>query len=259
MSHPTTPPEPSKQPDPKLRPKPAGPPPATVKQPATRHWLRESLREMLVLVIGILLSIWISNLFQDYKDDERAAVYLTRINKDLADDLSEIEGEHMHRQRQLVSARKIISALNETDQSGLYQVLFEGFQQLLWTTSFTPKDATFRSLESTGDLRLIQNDSVVNGLLSLYRGSYSSLDANNTDITKYRDNFLLPYVIENVSFRQAFNPQFYGAEHKVTNREELYNHLIYEQISLQSTVESYQRNIEMVKQLRALIGRELEH
>lgn len=50
----------------------------------------------------------------------------------------------------------------------------------------------------------------------------------------------------------------YSAERIVDNREELYNHLIYESISLGSTVDSYARNIEQVKELRALIGRELK-
>lgn len=224
----------------------------------SRRWLRESLREMGVLVIGILLSLWISNLFQNHKDNERAEVYLDRINKDLSYDLEKLESEYLRRKGQLTSTGTMLGALNNSDQSATHSVLFEGFQQLLWTTDFSAKDATFRSLESSGELRLIQNDSVVDGLMNLYRGSYYSLDANNTDITKYRDNFLLPYVIENVSFRKAFNPMQYSAERIVGNREELYNHLIYESISLGSTVDSYARNIEQVKELRALIGRELK-
>lgn len=248
MSHPTPAPEPSAEISRKELPAPK----------ETRHWLRESLREILVLIFGILLSLWISNLFQDHKDNERAEVYLERINKDLADDLEKMEGEHIRRQRQFSQSKKMLAALNRHDQSDIYGVLFEGFQELLWTTKFSAKDATFRSLESTGELRLIQNDSVVNGLMNLYRGSYYSLDANNTDITKYRDNFLLPYVIENVSFRRAFNPRQYGTEQMVNNKEELYNHLIYESISLESTVESYARNIKQVKELKALISRELE-
>lgn len=236
------------------RPAPAAAPPPPKRSP---HWLRQSLREIVIIVIGILLSLWISDLVQSAKEQERATVYLNRLHRDLAEDLSQLETDLNQRTGQLESAQKILSALNGPDPQKSSAVLVSGFQQLLWTARFSPKDATFRSLESTGDLRLIENDSIVNALMNLYRGSYKGLEDNNNDITKFRDNFLLPYIMENVNFRQVFTPRITAAPPEVRNSDELYNQLIYEQISMSSTVQSHQRNIKSVRALRAMIEREL--
>lgn len=221
------------------------------------HWLRQSLREIVIIVVGILLSLWISDLVQNAKERERATIYLNRLDRDLGEDLTQLETDLEQRSRQLKSTKNMLSGLNSTDPQESRLAIVSGFKELLWTARFSPKDATFRSLESTGDLRLIENDTIVNALMNLYRGSYKGLEDNNNDITKFRDNFLLPYTMKNVSFRQAFNPSIYAAPPEIKNKEELYSQLIYEQISMHSTVESHQRNIEAVRALRAMIQREL--
>lgn len=232
------------------------PPPPKPKKP-TSPLLIKSLLELTILVVGILLSLWINDLMQDRKDNQRADVYLRRLHQDLNDDLDQLERGLKDRTNQLESTRTMLAAMNKNDPKELPIALMEGFQNLLWTRRFAPKDATFRSLESTGELRLIHNDSLVNELLYLYRGAYGILNENNDDLTKYRDNFLLPYVIKNISFRQAFNPSVAAGPPKVNNKEELYNHLIYESISMSSTVESYNYNKGRVTELMDMIGREL--
>lgn len=235
-------------------PEPAVPLPQPRRAP---HWVRQSLREIVIIVVGILLSLWISDLVQNAKDRERATIYLSRLDRDLAEDLSQLETDLKQRRDQLSSTKDMLTALNGNEPDNTRRAVASGFQQLLWTARFSPKDATFRSMESTGDLRLIDNDTLVNGLMTLYRGLYRGLEDNNNDVTKFRDNFLLPYVINSIDFRQAFNPGVYAAPPEIRDKEKLYNQLIYEQISMQSTVQSYQRNIRAVQALRAMIEREL--
>lgn len=230
------------------------PRPALMPQ-KTFSWFKQSLRELIIIVIGILLSLWVSNLFQHSQDNQRERIYLERLSNDLAKDLDQLTSQMEQRQGQVEAAQNMLQAIN-TGGEQANSALLGGFQSLLWTARFSPNDATFRSLESTGDLRLIENDSIVSSIMDLYRNHYEGLRDNNNDVTKYRDNFLLPYTTENVSFQKAFNPRLGPAI--PDNLDQLYNHLIYENITLSSTVESYQRNIKHVRQLKALLSRELK-
>lgn len=139
----------------------------------------------------------------------------------------------------------------DPDAAQAVPTILKGFQTLLWTNQFIPKDATFRSLESTGDLRLVQPDTLAQNMLNLYRYVYGSLDLNNTDVTKYRDNFFLPYVVERFSWRQAFQPRRFGPPALPDEIDQFYNHIFYLQISLRSTVGAYDRSILQVERLLA--------
>lgn len=220
----------------------------------TFSWFKQSLRELIIIVIGILLSLWVSNLFQNSQDNQRELIYLERLSNDLTKDLEQLTSQMKQRKGQVDATKNMLQAINSGSDDDR-ATLLGGFQSLLWTARFSPNDATFRSLESTGDLRLIDNDSIVSSIMDLYRNHYEGLRDNNNDVTKYRDNFLLPYTTKNVSFRKAFNPRLGSAA--PDNLDQLYNHLIYENITLNSTVESYQRNINYVQRLKALLAREL--
>jgi len=220
--------------------------------PTTRFgWLWRILLEIAIIVLGVLLSLWISNGFQNRQDNDRARSYLQRLDKDLAKDEDRLKRRVEQRRTQLEQAGKLLQLISKPITPDAAPALSEGFQTLLWTSRFSASDATFRSLESTGDLRLIRQDSLVDRIVTLYRNQYDGLRENNEDVTKYRDNFLLPFVVENVSFRQAFAPK--GEMKSFTQAQvgELFNHLVYERISLTSTVESYERTIGEVERLRA--------
>ncbi|MEM6770539.1 MAG: DUF6090 family protein [Bacteroidota bacterium] len=218
------------------------------------HWLKQSLRELVILVIGILLSLWVSSLFQNAQDHKREQTYLERLQQDLTKDLEQLNSQMKQRQGQVEASQSMLRTLNG-NQEQQRSAMVGGFQQLLWTARFSSNDATFRSLESTGDLRLIRNDSIVSSVMDLYRRHYQALQDNNNDVTKYRDNYLLAYTTENVNFRKAFNPTL--GSPTPDNLDQLYNHLVYENITLQSTVNAYKRSIKYAEQLKRLIDREL--
>ncbi|SER07820.1 DUF6090 family protein [Neolewinella agarilytica] len=213
-------------------------------------WILRALLEIVIIVFGILLSLWISNGFQNTQDRQRAERYMVRLDNNLKKDEVQLTFELARREEQLGQAKKMLAAVSTPWSSDKVSTMVEGFQSLLWTTRFNSNNATFRSLESSGDLRLIEQDSLVNQIVKLYHNQYEALRENNEDVTKYRDNFLLPYTIRNISFRQSFNPTGSPVTFTAKQLDELYNHLVYETITLQSTVESYRLTMEKVKELR---------
>lgn len=216
-------------------------------------WVIRAILEIIIIVFGILLSLWISNGFQNKQDRQNAQSYLRRLDDNLKEDEAKLALELGQREEQYRQANKMLKAISTSGASEKTNTLIEGFQSLLWTARFSSSDATFRSLENSGELRLIEQDSLVNQIVSLYHNQYEALRENNEDVTKFRDNFLLPFTINNVSFQQAFKPDVGGAPFSEAQLDELYNHLVYETITLNSTVESYQVTLHRVKRLRGAI------
>jgi hypothetical protein len=87
---------------------------------------------------------------------------------------------------------------------------------------------------------------------------YEALEDNNNDVAKHRDNSLLPWTSINLSFRAVFSPELGQKIMREDNLEQLFNHLFYQSITLESTVDAYQENVKNVTNIRNILKRELE-
>ncbi|MTB49422.1 DUF6090 family protein [Lewinella sp. W8] len=222
-----------------------------------RSALASALLEILIIIVGILLSLWISNLFQRNQENRQETAYLRNIERDLQRDLVQLQTDLAQRQAQLQAANTILQALEAPDDAQINTIV-ENIPQLMFTVRFSSSQATFTTLESTGHLSWIRNDSIVSGLTDLYNNSYESIHHNNDDVSGFRDNFLLPLVIENFDFRSVVDPEYRPEASSVKPVGALYNHLVYETMTLQSTVNMYREVIAEVEALLTMVSTTLE-
>jgi hypothetical protein len=216
-----------------------------------------ALLEILIIIVGILLSLWISNLFQRSQENKQEAEYLLKIEQDLQRDLVQLRDDLQQREMQLQAANTILGALRGSGEV-LTATIAENVPKLMFTVRFSPSQATFSTLESTGHLSWIRNDSIVGGLTNLYNNGYSSIHHNNDDVSGFRDDFLLPLIIDNFDFRSVVDRDFRPDNSTAPPLTSLFNHLVYETITLQSTVEMYTKVINQVEALLDLVRRESE-
>lgn len=222
-----------------------------------RAQLPRFLTEIGVIIVGILLSLWISNWFQNRQDHRKEVKYLQQVKADLTDDLDRLESDYALRKMQLDFVRQALKDVKEAGKSVDLTNLGVGLQQLIPTIRFTPKDVTFRSLESTGRLSLIENQAIVSGLIELYSGNYENVALNNEDISSYRDNFLLPYLLGKLDFMESM---YQGETETLVNLltdPRFSNHLIYEESSIGSSLYTYRKTIAAVEELIGVIEEEL--
>ncbi|MEM1358977.1 MAG: hypothetical protein AAGF89_12300, partial [Bacteroidota bacterium] len=162
---------------------------------STKGLIANILLEILIIILGVLISLWLSNIFQHWDNARQEQVYLELLHSDLQADLAVLRSERAHREEQVTAAGQLIGALNNPDVPTYRQTVANSMRNLLTTIRFSSSNATFRALESTGELKLIREDSLVNQLIQLYSKDYESLRHNNDDISNFRNNFLLPYAV----------------------------------------------------------------
>lgn len=223
-----------------------------------RSWIWTVLLEILTIIVGILLSFWISSGFENRRDAKFEQEYLKQLKGDLQTDLDQLSQDYRLRSSQLEATTNLIKAVSRPPSEESTQEIISSFRKLLLSVRFSTTNATFRMLESTGHLKLITNDSIVSESIKLYGNSYDFIHHNNDDISKFRDNFLLPFSLQNLNFSEALKPP--GGDRELvsfTDVQRLMNQAIYLRISLSSAVATYAEVSTQAEALLEQVEREL--
>lgn len=223
---------------------------------------RYALLEIVIIIVGILLSVIITEFFSNRKDNKRETTYLRALANDLSSDLEYLEVDVEERGNQLAACEVLSRILQTQDFSpASIPAIAKALADLTKTVSFNPNTATFRVLESTGHVELIDNDEIVKKLIELYTSYYDLINQNNADVSLYRNNFLLPFLVNNLNFTAAARSS--GMENPLLHNDpavftQLGNHVYYNQRSLSSTVVAYNQAIDHARETLVLVEKELE-
>ena len=137
--------------------------------------------EILMIVVGINVALWFESWFQDLQDAEIEGEYLADLRDDLLTDIGNLDrviesGEaKSQRSAQIIELMPNISNLPPEQQA-----------QAIYTPPnyqfFEPSDFTYRSMQESGDFRLLRNARIKKSILKL--------DRRHKDIATIQKNFL---------------------------------------------------------------------
>jgi len=137
--------------------------------------------EILMIVVGINVALWFESWFQDLQDAEIEGEYLADLRDDLLTDIGNLDrviesGEaKSQRSAQIIELMPNISDLPPDQQA-----------QAIYTPPnyqfFEPSDFTYRSMQESGDFRLLRNARIKKSILKL--------DRRHKDIATIQKNFL---------------------------------------------------------------------
>jgi hypothetical protein len=176
------------------------------------------LVEILMIVIGINVALWFEGWFEDLRDAETEAQYLADLRDDLRldvqnlDRLIKVNTDKINNIGEILGKLDRLAELSPEEQSA---VIFAPSSYAF----FQPSDFTYRSMQESGDFRLISNASIKKQILQLDRhhkdiamlqgnflqaldDGYIPLMMNSFDILNSR--IVDPSLIENVTFRNFF-------------------------------------------------------
>jgi len=137
--------------------------------------------EILMIVVGINVALWFESWFQDLQDAEIEGEYLADLRDDLLTDIGNLDrviesGEaKSQRSAQIIELMPNIADLPPDQQA-----------QAIYTPPnyqfFEPSDFTYRSMQESGDFRLLRNARIKKSILKL--------DRRHKDIATIQKNFL---------------------------------------------------------------------
>ena len=139
------------------------------------------LVEVLMIVVGINVALWFEGWFEDLQDAEIAARYLEDLRNDLETDLASLDVAIASSEAKSARVASIIEQMPT-----LAEMSPEEQAQAIYTPSnyyfFEPSDFTYRSMQESGDFRLLENAEIKKSILRL--------DQRHKTIALLQTNFL---------------------------------------------------------------------
>lgn len=161
------------------------------KHVTEQNWFAVCI-DFLIVVVGVFIGIQVANWNETQQDQKEQYVILELLELDLQSDIKLIETttefQNLIKADYLfcldVLARKIDVPKAEFD---------EKFATILSLPTFTQKRTSFENLASSGKLELIENQALLNQLITYYNAEY---DGWNTAMQDYTRNIIAPYLME---------------------------------------------------------------
>ncbi|MBT8304426.1 MAG: hypothetical protein KJP09_08145 [Bacteroidia bacterium] len=129
-------------------------------------YLLYAIGEIILVVIGILIALQINNNNETAKIRAKELHYLKNVKADLTLTIQELEQFINTRNSQIKSANNVIEHYNGKPISNLNSFNSDVINVYTWTRFFQINN-TFQELTYSGNLAIISNDSIKNGLLNL--------------------------------------------------------------------------------------------
>jgi hypothetical protein len=149
----------------------------------TTKYLKYAIGEIILVVIGILIALQISNWNEGRKLKQQETFYYCKINEDLSNDLLNIERSITTlTERQISTNRFLTNLLNIQDDKS---VLLQDYLAASRSYRFIPSKSAIIDITSSGKLENLKNQDLKNAILNYY----SELD-NALQIIEGNQNIL---------------------------------------------------------------------
>jgi hypothetical protein len=162
---------------------------------------RNFLLEILMIVVGINIALWFEGWFDDLKDAETEQQYLVGLRDDLISDLKLLDSVIESNSAELQQLGEIVPELpNLGDAAPEVQA------RAIFTPSsyffFEPSDFTYRSMQESGDFRLLSDADTKKRLLKLVR-RYRLIDTLQGNFIQAMDDEYIPLMMSGFDLASA--------------------------------------------------------
>ena len=152
-------------------------------------YLLYAIGEIVLVVIGILFALQINTWNEDRKNRNEQHFLLNKLEMDIRSDVDEIgqkisRGEHGI--ANFIFCLEVLSRQKEVT----HEEFMSSFGSILGINYFDQNTTTFDNLVSSGKIDLIEDQQLLDSLVSYYNKDYKGWDTANRDYTR---NILAPY------------------------------------------------------------------
>ena len=179
-------------------------------------YLLYAIGEIILVVIGILIALQINNQNELRKAREKEVDYLQNLKVDLQSEILNSKAFAAYHFGKVEACSQLING-DAPETINDLQVYTNTYEQVFVWYDFVPNNNTFNELLSSGNLSLIKNDSIKNGLLDLEK-HYASVAGNEYHMRREFEQYLYDPHVKNTSAIEFFdttNPR-YGLQKRLT-------------------------------------------
>ena len=236
----------------------------------TGKYLKYAIGEIILVVIGILIALQINNWNELNKQRAKELQFLSNLKSDLIFEESELDRFIGIRESMVNSAQIALEHFNGKPVENIQMFNFHTFNVGVWQ-EFQRNNNTFLELLNSGNLTIISNDSIKNGLLNLdliHKKIISNREHLRNDMEHY---FYNPWfeTVDLDPFAQSFvfyiNKGEFDSEAKLSMEEidRLINDKVFKNGFVVSVftnsliIDDYKRMKELNKKVVELINKEI--
>jgi hypothetical protein len=152
------------------------------------------LLEILMIVVGINVALWFESWFQDLQDAETEARYIADLREDLLMDIENLDfviASAEEKSEQIGRYIELMPAIDELPPEDLAQAIYTPPNYQF----FEPSDFTFRSMQESGDFRLLRNSDIKKNILKLDR-RHKQIAVLQTNYLQAIDDVYIPLMMK---------------------------------------------------------------
>ena len=159
--------------------------------------LGEIATEILIIVFAITLSLLVERWREHAHEQKIEKQFLTGLKKDLESDLEQ-EVEDSASYAALKTGWTYFRRLGTAKETYNEDTVKAYQWTLLNNTTFLPNNSRFEALKSSGQLSVIENDSLQNLILDLYQNKIAQLRLSSDIFTNFKNQQFIPYLLQNI-------------------------------------------------------------
>ena len=159
-------------------------------QNKTGKYLKYAIGEIILVVFGILIALWINSTYQDYKNQQLETIYLTDFKRDLVSDTTKLAERIIKNEAVIKNVDSIFKYLEKNELSGLEWLYFSNLHWTIQSESyFIPEKGTIRQLEASNSGNLISSKLIKAKLFEYHTINDRNEKNMETSIQLYQHNF----------------------------------------------------------------------
>ena len=166
----------------------------------TGKYLKYAIGEIILVVFGILIALSINNWNESRKDRISEQVILKQLKSEFNSNLKQLDEKIGIRDYMMNSAIQLLATIDNPGTRNIDSIEMH----LAKTIPYTTFDPILNDLATSGNLRLIKNDSL-KALLSVWTSEIVQVTEGEQTWAKYRNEIYIPFLIKNYQVRTLRN------------------------------------------------------
>ena len=212
--------------------------------------------EFVIIFTSITFTWWFDEWRQEREDRKEELRLLRNLNSNLKQDSVNLTGELNYVRRSEFTLETFLDKiergdLKDSDSSGFM------LRRLIVAPEFHPNTTTFEAIKSTGELKLISDDSLSQAIMNMYEVTYGQLDFLINIYNQTSTLTMWNYSIENHDLRRILGPPK-NRIYKLTfnddkEKQVLINKIMFCEMAIIYTSVRMENTLEEISQIRRRI------